>query len=132
MQIEKLQSLLRDSGKSEARVFVKSNRKGGRGKVCIAYTPAGKVYEYSGSVASIAQRLGFTPSTHVPQAARWVVQFLKTMPSYTDLAELADTVAFLSSSQITSDDSGQVDEWDRPLRTYRLRTAAEMHNLGIA
>ena len=131
MQIEKLESLLRDSGKSEAHVFVKSNRKGGRGKVCIAYTPAGKVYEYSGSVASIAAKLGFTPTADVPRLSRQVVEFLKTVPEHTDLAELADTVAFLSSSQITSDDSGQ-DEWERPLRTYRLRTAAEMHNLGIA
>lgn len=113
MKIETLVALLRDRKDPAANAWVTNDK-----KVAVSFFAYGKVFEYRGSIYSVAQRLGLIPEVDIPATARAVAEKLRAGYNVISAAALIDTLRHEHLACATDDSDRGVDAYDYKLRFY--------------
>lgn len=92
--------------------------------VCVVYSPNGKVYEYKGSVLSVAERLGLIPEINYEVEAQKIASELKHSAEVIGHDGCQDTIRCLLEKWVETKDAG-VDEFDRSLVIFYISTESK-------
>lgn len=92
--------------------------------VCVVYSPNGKVYEYKGSILSVAERLGLIPEINYEVEAQKIASELKHNAEVIGHDGCQDTIRYLLEKWVETKDAG-VDEFDRPLVIFYISTESK-------
>lgn len=90
--------------------------------VCVTYSPNSKVYEYTGTILSIAQRLNLIPQIDNQSDGQKIANLLKSgQTNIIGYKETFDTIQYYLGQSIDYTDAG-LDDFDRPLVSYKIST----------
>lgn len=94
-------------------------------QVNVVYSPNGKVYEYKGTILSVAERLGLIPEINYEMEAQRIASELKhNTREVIGHDGCQDTVRYLFEKWVETKDAG-VDEFDRPLVIFYISTESK-------
>lgn len=89
-------------------------------QVNIIYSPDGKIYEYKGSILSVAERLNLIPEINYETESKIIASQLKS-GSTIGHNGCQDTVRYLLQKWVEVEPAG-LDEFDRPLMLFKIST----------